>query len=421
MEEEEKAGLTVREIVKIIISQKWLALLIAVIITVAGTLGLYLGYNAANTEYVRIFTVNIPGSDSTNPVFPDKSPFDYRDIISRDNLVTAKESGEEFKNIDIATMYSEREITIARSTNQIAGEQIETSYTIRVNAKYFADKNIASDYIDALVNMPARYLAGIAEVQDAYLLDYDVSDFYEDKIKTLQNQIEFLINGTQNLVTATGEDSSNIRLLGKLKKFGADIEVALGDLHKHLYVHDVKAVCAYYEDLTETLDASIRAKMREIEIIYGKLEGAAPTANFMQPSERVEQLASEISALEEERTLYRSYLAKYPTGNEAPAEGSDEFSSKLDGLKAEAEELTGEYETNLAKYFSEYLLISYDGALIMSGEINIIICILISLIAGIIIAAVSSFFIGIKRRRASRDNGGEPPAAEDGTQDVSGN
>ncbi len=417
--EEQKEGLTVGEVCKVIFSQKWLALVIVVIITLAGTLGLYLGYNAVQTEYVRIFTVSFPDSGASGTVFPDNSPFDYRDIVSRENLVAAKGSNGEFDGIDIGKMYSERDITIARSANTIAGDQIETSYTINVKAKYFSNKNTASDFIDELVNMPVRYLLNLAADQQAYLLNYDDSDFYEDKISLLQKQIEFLIAGAEKLVAATGNNSSNIGLLNRLQLYNAEVGAAAGELHNNLYVHSVAEVCGEYSNLVKSLDASIQSKTREAEILYGKLGEGDAVQSLLRPSERVEQLAAEISELEARRSLYNEYLLKYPTGSEPPAAGSEEFAAKLTSLKAVIGAVTDEYETNLAEYYRVYSIVAYDGALISGGYINLALCLLISLAAGLAVAAAASFFAGIKKNRRAAKTGGdgrqtEPPAAVGG-------
>ncbi len=416
MDEEERDGLTVREILRVIFSQKWLALIIAAIITIGGTLGLYFGYNAANAEYTRIFTISIPGSDNLNPVFPDNSPFDYRDIISRENLVSAKAADEAFKDIDISTMYRNREISITRSTNQITSENIEMSYIVSVNSKYFSDSNQASDFIDELVKMPVNYLLGLSGEQDAYLSDYGLSNFYEDNILVLKNQLNHLQEGTDLLVTSTG-NSSSIALLGKIKRFGSKLEIADADLRENLYVHNVEEVYSKYSKLYASVTREIEYKQEEIERIYGNAAGN--NGGIFQPTERVEELAAEITSLRREADLYRDYVEKYgdigsPVPDvTTPAEGSAEFAQQLAALKDELAALTDEYEATLSAYYSQYSLVTYDGALIMSGGINIIVCILISLIVGVIVAAAVSFFIGLKKRRSS--NVQQAPSA-DGVQ-----
>ena len=61
--EEEKRGITVGEVFRVAFTQKWLILIIAVIITIAGTLGIYFGYNKTKTQYAATFTVNFTDSE----------------------------------------------------------------------------------------------------------------------------------------------------------------------------------------------------------------------------------------------------------------------------------------------------------------------------------------------------------------------
>lgn len=390
--EEKKDGFTLSDVFSTIISQKWLALIITVIITVAATAALYFGYNPTVTEYVSTFTVSFPGGEGANPVFPDNSPFDYREIISRSNIEAAKSSSEEqFGYIDTGKLYEERDISIYR-TSILVSEQVDFSYTVKVGAKYFKNKRDASDFIDALALMPVNYLLNLAKAQDGYLLNYDSADFFEDKIEILSNQIDYLISSVEDLVTHTGNSSSNIQLLSDLNKYNVKLRTVIGNLRDNLYVHNVEEVRSNYSSQLTVIEDELAQKIRERELIYG-----LPGENvIIQNSEKIEQLAAEISKLEEYKEIYSSYLNGK---NGVTMSENSEFASKLVALGSELKTLTDRFESNLSAYYERYTLIAYDGALVKEGELNLIVCVLISLIAGLIAAVAAAFIVGSAKRK----------------------
>ncbi|MDE7265177.1 MAG: hypothetical protein K2N52_02755, partial [Clostridia bacterium] len=75
--EREENGISLKDIFHTIFSQKWLALIILVAVTLAGTLGIYFGSNALSKSYKVSFVLTLPGSDeySVNYQYPDGTAF----------------------------------------------------------------------------------------------------------------------------------------------------------------------------------------------------------------------------------------------------------------------------------------------------------------------------------------------------------
>ena len=86
MEEEmEDSGLSIGDIFRTIFSQKWLALGIAIVITIVGTIGLYL-IGKSGSEYSITFVLQLPNSEDSPStyLYPDGRNFDYTDFVSLD-------------------------------------------------------------------------------------------------------------------------------------------------------------------------------------------------------------------------------------------------------------------------------------------------------------------------------------------------
>lgn len=400
--EEEREGLSISDVIRIIFSQKWLALIIAIIIMLGVTVTLYFGYNPKVTDYVSTFTVSFPGSESGK--FPDNSPFKFTEIVSRDNMDAAKSSDiERFGYIEVGTIYVNNDISITH----IIGQQQESYYTIRVSAKHFKNRSDATDFVDALLQLPVNTLLNIADARDIDLSDFKNTTFYEDKIDILKTQVEYLISVASDLVDSTGNLSQNVRLLNDIKRYDTELRATIGKMRQNLYVHDVDEVTSSYNNLLYVVEGDIVTKTREMELIFGRLKENDPTVDIVQASQRIEQLAEEISELEERKDIYTSYLNGK---NGQTMKESEEFYQELVALGDELEDLTGRYADSLREYYIKYSFVAYTGALDMEGDLNIIVCILIGLIAGIFVAAVVAFIVGIKKSPKNVPAADNPPA-----------
>lgn len=400
--EEERDGISLGEIIRVIFSQKWLALIIAAVIALGVTVALYFGYNPKVTDYVSTFTVSFPGSDSGK--FPDNSPFKFTEMVSRDNMDAAKSSNlERFGYIEVGTIYVNNDISITHTV----GQQ-ESYYTIRVSAKYFKSRSDATDFVDALTQMPVNTLLKIADARDIALTDFDNTNFYEDKIDILETHVKYLIVAASELVESTGNLSKNVKLLNDIKKYDTELRTTVGKMRQNLYVHDIDEVRSAYTNLLYIINADIAKKTREMELIFGRLNSNDPTVDIVQASERVEQLASEISELEDSKEIYSAYL--YGKDSEV-MKVSEEFYNELVALGDRLEELTGRYADNLREYYIKYSFVAYTGALDKEGNLGIIVCVLIGVIAGAVVAAAVAFIVGIRKLKKSdaKDKNSQDP------------
>lgn len=398
--EEEKEGISIAEIFKIIFSQKWLALIVAVLITVGGVLALYFGYNKYSTYYVTTFSVSFPGSEESIPVYPDNTPFNYRDIISRNNLSQIK-SDERFENIDVYGMYAASDLSISRNDMELTTDKLETTYTLTVRAKYFDNQSQAEAFLDQLAQTPLRYIDNLAVNQDLYLREYDNSDFYEDKVHLLKSQVDFLNENLADLSKITGGTIKNncLTLINQLSLYTQKLDIAIGEMRKNYYVHNVQAVKDNYSNMLEALESQCKSKRNELNLLFGKLNENDPTVDIMLTSERIETLAKEIAELESRITIYKAYTAEG-----AALKSNPEFSQRLADLNSQLKSITDQYENNLAQYYRLSSLVAYEGAIKLSGGLGLFAIILISLIAGVVLAMIAAFSVGYVKLNKSKKN-----------------
>ena len=401
--EEERDGLSLGGILHTIFSQKWLALIIAALLTAGITLALYFGYNPQVTDYVSTFTVSFPGSERSDFIFLDISNFQFREIIALDNLEAAKASDEEkFEYIDVQSMHLNNNISITK------GGEEQPSYTIRINAKYFRSRSDATAFIKALAQKPIDYIMSQAAAQDVFLSGYDSAKFYEDKCSLLKKQVNYLTERLNVLSTLTEEELKRDcgELLTELEFYERQLDSAIGEMRKEHYVHDADEVKNEYELHKFALDNQLKTLTRELELIFGRISESDPAVNLAQASKRIEELAKQIAETEELIRIYDEYYIDKPLSEDT--DGT--FAGKLTELNERLKSLTDSYEDNLKQYCTKTSSIVYAGALYREGDLNVVVCLLIGLIIGLIVAVIVAYIVGAYKLKKTTETSKETPA-----------
>lgn len=205
--QEETGGISIGDIFRTIATQKWLALILAVVITVAGTLIIQLGFNYSAKRYVTEFKLELPNDylGETYTYF-DGSKFHYTDFASRESLAEVKNSDKKFASVDIDAMTKNNDVSVARSVVEITEEKSEVTFAISVSSKYFADSSTARDFLSGLANIPVTNLSKTIIDCDVFLAFSREADSYETEISLLQSQLSYLTDGYRTLMNKYGEN-----------------------------------------------------------------------------------------------------------------------------------------------------------------------------------------------------------------------
>lgn len=417
--QEEKEGFTVGEFFKIIFSRKWLALAVAVVITVAGTLALYYGYSRGFKYYVGNFSLMFPYGDSITMKYPDGTAFNYRDMTSLQNLREIKELDESFANLDVEDMLLKGAVSVERVDEKESVS--EQKYELRVKASYFSNKEQAQKFIGCIINTPVRYLQSLASDLSMFLVSYGETDFYEEKVDLLLQRVDYLkeisvmmsgSGGTLGKACKVLEsrlarylDSLNGTIL-KMRGEGEDSDTA--ETHE-MIVHNAEEVKTRYAQLIKSLDDELKIQKKEWDMlssVQGELNGTV--------SSHMAELAKSIARNEYKKELYARYLNDGATLKADPA-----FADELDAHKLQLEEITREFESNLGKSSSGTFVV-YGGTLGEEGSISLASSLLISFVAGIILGALTAFFVGYAAYKKNGKGGKPSAAAEDNDGGKSG-
>lgn len=419
--EEEKQGITFSEIFKTIFSQKWLALALAVVITVAGALLINLVYNPGQKVYTSTFTVNLPVNEDGLLIYPDGTKRNYRDFVSKNNLDSIKQSQIDLNGVNLEQVFSGGAISISQNIKETANAGLkDITYTLKVKAKSFANSSVAVKFISQIAETPSReilkWVQGLSEETEISFKEKSGNEnklqFLSDKLNEIEKRFAALKN--------SGLSSTAVARVETLKDYAVSL---LGELHQNWYEDDAAALQNYVyaiDGLNDELEIA-QAALDNLLNLSGNSSGTIIVngSEIAQYSEKVVKLNQQINA-------YKNYLGKYEAGSntgnyeitpEAVAANngaaSKAFTEKLLNLLDEIKLLTDKYECD---YYANTSLISYDGAqLYIGGGIGIIASVLLPLLAGVLVAAIVAYIVG--RLKISKHNGSEATSEDEGKSD----
>lgn len=390
--EEEKSGITLKDIFRTIFSQKWLALMIAVVVAVVCVFVLYFGYGPSKAEYVSSFTVNMDTDDSGKPCYPDGREFNYRQLISDANLNAVKNSDEAFKYIDV----SDLGISLVEKTETDAQNKITSRiYTLRVKVSAFDTKGLAAKFIDAVARTPEKE---IRTWVDKYSRDiefnYGTKSGYERKVEYIETALNSLkdrfnkINGVS--------DAALVQVDNLLHQAG----VLKGELYNGLYESDTAALNSavyYLKDLKMELE-SVETVLSNLTALGS--DGATGTTIVINGadlivsySERKAELAQKIKYYEEVLAPYSSGTGTYTIPESVGKKvGEEAFAGKLTALKDNVCALTTVFRN---EYLEKSSVLVYVGeSVTKEGATGLLTSLVVGVVVGIIVAAVVAYIVG---------------------------
>ena len=240
-----KEGLTLFEIVKVMVGYKKKSLIRSLCVFVGVTLVVFLviafGYNRNVQKYVSEFNYLVETFDGNTYV--DGTKFIYLDLISEDTLRSIKESDARFSSVNVDGIIEDDAITIER--NQ-ADESVY-AFTLTIKKKYFKDKDQAKDFVAEIAKVPQTITNKMLDKLDytRALVSFATYDqTYEDKIADLVNQENVIINIYTELLEKYGdryldETYDNAKISSMQKKTVKTIDnLNLGVLKEELLTND---------------------------------------------------------------------------------------------------------------------------------------------------------------------------------------
>lgn len=404
MEEKEEGGISLKEIFSTIFSQKWIALAIVFVVTVAGTLGIYFGKNYLSRSYDVSFTLELPqtrvkddsAAASSSVVYPDETPFYYTDIVSLTTLRNVKKTSTAFDNIDIERMSKNGDISISRSVNETANNSgtYESIYSLSVKAKYFPSKDVAHDFVVALTGTPmsSSHLSLNDIDYNVYLNAAKAAPDYDTEISQLIAQANYLVGRYETFIDIYNDVSIGGQQLlyfsEDIKSYTTELEYLLTEVKEKGYLKSEDAIGRYQSKLS-----MIERQLVEEELILESLSKLTDGTAVAEQARIVAQLKTQKADLEkflseENRNNYGENIPK-------------SFSDKLDDAYKHVQKYTDDYKTVISSLYRKVSIVSYfdSNVIVTNGDTGIITSAIISFVVGVILSMIIAYVVGWSKRR----------------------
>ncbi|MDE6504732.1 MAG: hypothetical protein K2L42_02560 [Clostridia bacterium] len=400
--QEEANGISLRDILKTIFTQKWLALIIAIVITVGGVLAIQLGYNNGQKYYTSQFSLVLPedDKDGTRYTYPDGTPFQYADMVAYKSLNAVKETDERFADIDIDKIVKKGAISVSRDVS----EEKETIYTLTAKASYFPNGGVARDFLVALANVPVKYLSMMNVDYNVYLSLYADADDYESEISLLNSQLDYVVKEFETLIKNYG---GNFVANGKTLSAHYNEAKAYADKNKL----DVLFAQVREEGILKSEDSKEKYAAQKVEI-DNRLEIAQATLDVLLKGTENGQgnivyVDAEVlknqSDLVQELTQQKKALEKYSTSaNINPDFENAAIKPEYDKVKGYTDTLSNIVGVVYEKASS--VAFTSVNAVTLSGGMGMLTSVLLCLIAGLVIACLVAYIVGAKKQKKEQSS-----------------
>ena len=412
---QEEGGVTLGYIFRTIFSQKWLALLIAAVITVIGTLGLYLT-GRKSVVYSVSFVLQLPYtgdsvSSSSSYTYPDGASFYFTDLISARNLKEVA-SREGFDDIDVDNIVKKGDISISRAVDRVPEDTqsgvYDLNYTIQVKAKYFDGEDQARDFIEALILFPREHICSMNINYDQSLTASKSLITYDGRLDELKEQAEFILSKYNEFIGVYGQefavkDGNTLghyqRLLQSSLFANSVIDnLKVKALNEKLVMSDKdgnplkEALEQYESDLLRKKEE--KAKIEgALKRLYSGSEGQT-TSVVIDDAETVMEYTLQIEQLDMEIAYYEQFTAEN-------CKVDADFDKKVNEVEAQVEAFTKEFSEIAAIVYTNKTTVNYLNTSIIEveGGRGLILSAGISLVAGLVIAAIVAYIVGWNKQR----------------------
>ena len=210
--QEEKEGLSIGDIFRRIWHAKITLGISFVVSAIVIALGIQYLYTKPKEVYNGSITYQFRGA--AQGLYPNGTGFDYRTIVEPSALRKIKASNPDFESIDVEKMIEKNAIKVTQATRDVYNEEGETVPTVAPNyiniecsASYFDNEAQARSFILAVLEAPNTLADSLYDliVYDQNLQLAESALTYESQYGYLINQRDFLISNYNELMSIFGE------------------------------------------------------------------------------------------------------------------------------------------------------------------------------------------------------------------------
>lgn len=415
-------GVSLGYIFRVIFSQKWLVLIIAAAIALAGTLGIYF-YGKTKTEYSVSFVLQLPNAGdatATTYNYPDGESFYFTDMVSLENLREVAKRPE-FSGINVEDMAKGNAISITRTVDRLEKESTEgvydLNYNIKVAASYFKDEEEAQRFIEAVASFPRDYISKMDINYDQSLTSSKSAITYSEKLSLLRSQAQYIQSKYGELVSAYGSEF----LIADGRTLAQCRDEIDSYVNKDLFgVLSLRAEeNGYIMTSDKTSQEKIKYESRKYELtnelkqaeatLQGLKEFQTGTGSIIY--DEIISLNRQIASLKQNIEIIDRYISSFDDANKvAPAD----YVAEINKVEAQVTKFTEDIKPVALGVYGKVTKINYLSAKIVEavGGYGILLSLAISVAVGILISMIVGYIVGINKLRKAEKTASVPVYGE---------
>ncbi len=407
MEEMNNEGISLGDIFKMVWKKKILVAIITGVTLILVMLLMLFWYNPKKTTYTSEFDLSFTGSEEGK--FPNGELFNYKDIISKENLLTVRDSKEEYKKINVENLFKKNAFKITKEENQ---------YVVTLTGSKIMDEGLVANFIEDLINLNLNNVKSNLVEFDFLenLKAYESYSIYKDGIAYLIEQADLLVKAYDELVESYG---ASYTIKGKLLSSyrteannvinNINLQYLLSEAEKYLYVKDEAAKNNFHDYADSRVKSLLRQKNYNDKIIdeYKKM-AADSSLSYTNYTEQMDKIAREnATILIELEALCTTTDPNYQTYQLKEAEVANQsFKDKIDSAYKTIEGMMETLESNTKTANLNSLLFNWESnsIIVESGNMNIIVVILAGLVVGFVLGSVVALIIEFSKKDKIEEN-----------------
>jgi len=418
MEEfEQEDGISLIDIFKVMFGRKLLLLIITAIVGIIGTIGILFIYNNSKQNYTTSFSFS--DVNLVEGKYVDGAAFNYDSIVTKDNLLSVKDSDPEFKSINVDKMIEDNGINIVHNSDENASYK----YTITTKKKYYSGANQAKKYIDALVSSVTKTNSEKVEYlsYDTNLSLYDKSSTLDLKVLYLKKQYELLTNQYKDLTTKYGNyvvssEKKSITVYEQefksafyLTEYSTDLLYSnlINNVYSLNYAQNEKNFESQYNNYVLLYEANEK-KIEELKQAISSIVASATVKNqdaidLSEYNKALVEAINENASYEDMIKYYGNLLGKIEPADpdykeKATDAESQEYLNKLNAAKNELAKYTNILKKINIEVLTDNNNIYYQNTniIIVSGGIKTVIAVVLSVALGFVVGCVVNLVLDHK-------------------------
>lgn len=397
--DENQEGLTIGEFFRRVWSEKLIALIVAVAITLVGTLGLFFGYNAMSAEYSLSYNIALPnasGDFSNGYTYPDGTRFYYQSLVSDETLNEIKATDSRFAKID------NRSISVEYTYDEGASE-----FVLKAKKSAFANIDDARDFFTAIANYPIKYLNQInfnyQSGLDMFLTaKTDTVTDYEGLLELLSSQLNEINSAYASLVTTYGNAFT------VTDEQGNDVSLATYAYDVQAYVNssEMSNMQRYVRQNAIVKSEAVKSNYQLTLVDLEKdLLAAQKTLEVMQTHQQVSDTGSTAEIRAQQNVI--NAIQRQIDDAQAYMQGTvnTEYMANLDTIYSEVSEYAKTLEDITKQVYVKVSTVIYpSNSMVQVDELGVMISGVISLLVGVVVAIIVGYCLAsskLKKKAAA--------------------